>query len=82
MKWMPITEAPKDGTVIDIWVERYSDNSSGRICDVKWVDPFLEAENGTNTSCFMAGWKTYPYTDNYTILNSDNFTHFMIVEAP
>lgn len=33
MKWQPISTAPKDGTIVDLWHNRY-----GRITDTWWDD--------------------------------------------
>lgn len=80
MSWQPICDAPMDGTVIDVWVNSPG-SPGGRITDVKWVNPFADAAPGTNTNCFMVGWKRHNY-DAYTCLNADNFTHFMVVTGP
>lgn len=37
MGWRPIDTAPKDGTVIDLWVD-WPDREGGRLANAKWTD--------------------------------------------
>jgi hypothetical protein len=74
MEWRPIATAPKDGTLVDLWVD------GARMPDCRYEADNDESLGGLN------GWhhKYAETTDCYTWVDGDDFkpTHWMKVEPP
>ncbi|TKD50238.1 hypothetical protein [Sphingomonas baiyangensis] len=70
-EWLPIADAPKDGTIIDLWTPDAEHPSGGRRatnfcwCGSFWTHPVM-----------FDGAYGFPY------LNADEPTHYMIVAKP
>lgn len=81
MEWMPIESAPKDGTLIDLWVT--GTHFTGRISDSKWGLPSDEdGEPVEDEPCWVSlDWHT-TYDEWYWMDVEYAPTHWMPLPPP
>jgi len=76
MQWRPISEAPRDGTAIDLWV--VDGAASYRLTDCQWLSDY--GETG------WASWRQYAealHDSGFQILEDDKVvTHWMPLPTP
>lgn len=76
--WQPIETAPKDGTVIDLWVDDPQWGAT-RECDMRWIKHTRYYRNGRTEDVEGWGW---PGLDEPDFLSDGKPTHWMPVPEP
>jgi hypothetical protein len=81
MTWLPIAEAPKDGTLVDLWVG--GAKKGKRLTDCYWSRTYSRLPDGTEVDDpHWCGWSQGPDEASswnpYPPLISGKPTHFML----
>jgi hypothetical protein len=75
MTWQPIETAPKDGTLVDIWV-----TGKGRYTDCRWQEAWTATRGDGKTR--PAGWLWLTGYDEYSeIFQPAAVSHWMPLPA-
>lgn len=84
MDWQPIETAPKDGTVVDLWVSEYEgwpEGGSERLAKCMWVeDPY-----GDGDEFDQSGWyQSYAEIESFgnKVDKRARVTHWMPLPEP
>lgn len=81
--WQPIETAPKDGTIVDLWVGEYGH----RIANCQWrlgsdVDPEMCGDDGPWRHLRMDGWRPIGDKEGCGVLVAKQFSHWMPLPPP